>query len=206
MFIERGFSEDLSPQDRERVRHIYSRLVLFREEQGKIWLLMQRLRNGKLVFPGGEDQLFDGDSIETLIRELGEETTVERGDLRTLRNCDLIYYSARFHLDWGRGGRNRDVYFVLPGTDQGKDYWPRDSLGVARDTEEEIEMMGWVALSYLIEGEGRKEIHRNTLQFCRGLKAKIDEGFFQDWGNLGPVESIELTLDEVRAFVRARRN
>lgn len=182
--IEHGFWDAIPDQEhREKLESIYSRLVLFRKGESGVELLMQKHKNGELIFPGGRCEEKDGDTIETLVRELNEETFIDNDYLRNLGNRGLLYYSRLYKLDWGTNLENRDAYWVL-------EWDPKDAnnpLGDIKDSEEELNWIGWVPIDALVKGE--KKLHQNTLDACAQLQPIIE-----NWTD--PLEEITFEIPE----------
>ena len=110
-------------------------------------VFVQTLSNGLLVYPGGQRKPYEQDSIEVLLRELGEESRMSRGQMRTLRNWDLIYGALEFRVDWyTKMGRPRlDTYHMI--LDPGKMY---DDLTITKGRE--VRSGLWVPLQSISKG------------------------------------------------------
>jgi|SRR3989344_7668488 len=152
-----------------RIRHVelrarseqppikYSRLIMVRRAGTDFEALIQVLDNGLVVFPGGEYNSGDGDPIEAIVREVGEEGHLDRGQLRSLRNWDLLWGSFVFQISWSQGAiRCLDTCHLIQSIDH--NYY---GLGNAKD--EEIIQTAWVPLGLLASGTVpfRRKVPRN---------------------------------------------
>lgn len=162
----------MSSSDREpprvtpRGRRIYTRLILV-DAHDAPKVLVQRLKNGLVVFPGGAYEESDGDYIESTVRECGEEGSLTRGALRELR-CDLLWRSVGFAFSWQRGV---DVYHMVHAPDE-------LYAGLERPRDPEIASSRWERLRAIASGEiesGR--IPHNTQRAARIATKRLPELF-----------------------------
>lgn len=145
--LERPTSSRLTPLESNIGQpERYSRLVLVRKIKGQPQVLVQKLDNGLVVFPGGQEKDTDGDPIETIVRECGEEGTLNRGQLRTLRNYDLLYGSFVFQVAWKKQ--------MLPCIDTCHLILAIDDIygGLQQTQDGEIISTAWVNLQELANG------------------------------------------------------
>lgn len=124
----------------------YSRLIIVREINSQLHALVQLLDNGLVVFPGGQEKSTDGDPIETIVRECGEEGVLNREQLRTLRNYDLLWGSFVFPVEWmQRGYACVDTYHLILAVDD-------NYMGLRQTQDPEISSTSWVNLQDLANG------------------------------------------------------
>jgi len=137
-----GFMER-QPKHPEKEPVRYSRLVMVRPADKGFEVLVQFLGKGMVLFPGGRDEPSDGDPIETIVREISEEGTMSPGQLRSLRNFDLLWGSFVFQIIWNRGTFGCvDTYHLIKAA---RIY---DGIGVI-NKDDEIRQTAWVDLRVL---------------------------------------------------------
>lgn len=150
----------------------FSRLILIR---GNGEVLVQKLDNGLVIFPGGQEKDEDGDPIETVVRECGEEGTLGRSQLRNLRNNDLLFGSIEFQVRWGV---NTDTNFLVLDVDGFYDW-------LQQTKDPEVVSTAWVNLQKLAEGiidfegtvpENIKETASKTIKLLPELIKGYQEG------------------------------
>ncbi len=153
------------PKARRQPVSMFARIIYFRKTEDNISVLIQKLASGRCIFPGGKYEKKDGDIIETVRRELREETmlTWPRFTHKWLIQ-DLLYSSRVFEVRWKN---NLDIYFVV----EWRDWEDQKPVLQQRPSDEDsklIQETRWVNLNEVVKEESkyRKIWYRNIITAC----------------------------------------
>lgn len=152
---------------------VYARVIYFRPRGDDHLVLMQRLSDGLCIFPGGRYKDEDGDTIETLWRELCEETHLAR---RMWFVYDLIYESRMFLAWWDN--YNLDVCYIVEWKDW-LDLLPVLDLSEDDEDRATTEDVRWISLNSVVVGNRYRGVwYPNVLRACEIAHQRL-----QNWVN-----------------------
>lgn len=146
----------------------YSRLVLIDlDKEGNPITLVQRLKNGLVIFPGG--RIEDGeDEIGCLVRECSEEGELSNEMLRQIRNYELLW-ALTGKLLWKRKSCIQiDTYFMTR--------WYREIYnGLLTPCDPEIVSVQEITLLALMKGHCTGRVPSNTRRMAKIALSKMDQ-------------------------------